>query len=262
MNQTTEINSGTKKQKGKEPSIQSIDRAVQILHCFESKQQLSLAEICAAVKLHKSTVYGILTTLKNNDFLQKDEDTGVYSLGLGLYKLASSVNLDLRRISLPYLQELCNTVSETVNLVMPDGINIVYVEKCESKSSMHISTNIGTQLPMYCTAVGKAILAYMDQEQASRILDQSQLVAKTVNTLTGKEMLMETLKETRRRGYAVDMEELEYGLVCVAAPVINSLKQPIAAVSCSGPIRRINSATLASYGEKVMQCAIKISERI
>ena len=258
-------NSSTEKpnRSGKsEPSIQSIDRAVRILHCFESKPELSLSEICSEVKLHKSTVYGIVTTLKNNDLLQKDPDTGIYSLGLGLYKLASNVNIDLRRISLPFLQELCNTTTETVNLVIPDGSNIIYVEKCESSLSMHVSTNIGTQLPMYCTAVGKAILAYMESDQASKILDQSQLLAKTENTVISKDLLMASFPEIRRRGYALDLEELEYGLVCIAAPVVNSIGQPIAAVSCSGPIRRINQETIPALGERVMRCAIHISEMI
>lgn len=258
MNESIE----TKETKTKEPSIQSINRAIEILHCFEVKPELSLAEVCAAVKLHKSTVYGILTTLKNNDFLRKDPDTGIYSLGLGLYKLASNVNMDLRRISLPFLQELCNTTSETVNLVIPDGVNVVYVEKCESSSSMRISTNIGTQLPMYCTAVGKAILAYMDPRQASQILDQSRLVPRTEHTIVGKDDLMEVLKNIRRQGYALDMEELDYGLVCIAAPVVNSFRQPVAAVSCSGSIRHINTGTIPAYSEKVMRCALKISQLV
>ena len=253
---------GNKESKTSEPSIQSINRAIEILHCFEEKPELSLAEVCTAVKLHKSTVYGILTTLKNNDFLRKDPNTGIYSLGLGLYKLASNVNMDLRRISLPYLQELCNTTSETVNLVIPDGVNVIYVEKCESSSSMHISTNIGTQLPMYCTAVGKAILAFMDTRQASHILDQSRLVPKTEHTIVVKDELLDVLQDIRRRGYSLDMEELDYGLVCIAAPIVNSFGQPVAAVSCSGSIRHINTGTIPVYSEKVMRCALKISQLV
>lgn len=255
---STDTNKTTKS----EPSIQSIDRAIRILRCFESKPELSLAEICSTVGLHKSTVYGILTTLKNNDFLQKDPDTGIYTLGLGLYKLASNVNMDLRRISLPYLQDLCNSTTETVNLVVPDGSNIIYVEKCESSLSMHVSTNIGTQLPMYCTAVGKVILANMDTGQASKILDQSQLIPKTDKTIISKDLLMESFDEIRERGYALDLEELEYGLICIAAPVVNSIGQPLAAVSCSGPIRRINPDTIPALAERVMNCARRISEMI
>ena len=260
MNEKTPSNGSTAK--ASEPSIQSIDRAIRILHCFEAKPNLTLSEICSKVGLHKSTVYGILNTLKNNDFLEKDPDTGVYSLGLGLYKLAANVNMDLRRISLPYLQALCNDTTETVNLVVPDGLNVIYVEKCESTSSMHVSTNIGTQLPMYCTAVGKAILAFMEPQMASNILDQTQLIKKTDNTIISKEGLMQSFSEIRKKGYALDMEELEYGLVCVAAPVINSLGQPIAAISCSGPSRRINEATVDSYGDHVTRCALKISSLI
>lgn len=246
-----------------EPSIQSINRAIQILRCFEKESQLTLTEICSKVGLHKSTAYGIITTLKNNDFLEKSEETGAYRLGMGLYKLASHVNVDLRSICTPLVHELCNITGETVNLVVPDENYIIYIEKCESKHSMRISTSIGTRLPMYCTAVGKAILAFMpDSSAASNILDQTQLTAITRNTLTSKDAIMHELEETRKRGYAIDREELEYGLICIAAPIINVIGVPIAAISCSGPLQRMDSDTINRVAEEVTRYALKISSKI
>lgn len=246
-----------------EPSIQSINRAVQILQCFGEETQLTLTEICSKVGLHKSTVYGIVTTLKNNDFLEKNEETGVYRLGIGLYKLASHVNVDLRSICTPLVHELCNITGETVNLVVPDENYIIYIEKCESKHSMRISTSIGTRLPMYCTAVGKAILAFLpDPKSVSSILDQTQLTAVTRNTLTSKDAIMNELEETRKRGYAIDREELEYGLICIAAPIVNAVGVPIAAISCSGPLQRMDTETMGRISEEVTRYALKISSKI
>lgn len=246
-----------------EPSIQSINRAIQILHCFSDNARLTLTEICQEVGLHKSTVYGIVTTLKNNDFLEKDEETGVYRLGVGLYKLASHVNVDLRTISIPLVHELCSETGETVNLVVPDENYIIYIEKCESRHSMRISTSIGTRLPMYCTAVGKAIMAFLpDPDAVSHILDQTRLTAVTRNTLTSKDAILQELGEIRQRGYAIDREELEYGLVCIAAPIMNAIGEPIAAISCSGPLQRMTEGNISRISEEVTRCALKISSKI
>lgn len=250
--------------KGKsEPSIQSIDRAIRILQCFEENSQLTLTEICSLVGLHKSTAYGIATTLKNNGFLDKDENTGNYRLGIGLYKLASHVDIDLRSICVPFVHDLCDVTGETVNLVIPDENYVIYIEKCESKHSMRISTTIGTRLPMYCTAVGKAILAFLpDPGKVSHILDQTQLAAITRNTLTSKDAILEELKVTRERGYAIDREELEYGLICIAAPVINAVGVPIAAISCSGPLQRMDEENISRISREVTRCALIISSQI
>ncbi len=246
-----------------EPSIQSINRAVQILRCFEGNAQLTLTEICRAVGLHKSTAYGIITTLKNNGFLEKDEVTGVYRLGIGLYRLASHVNIDLRSISTPLVHELCDITGETVNFVVPDENYVIYIEKCESKHSVRISTNIGTRLPMYCTAVGKAIMAFMrDPEDVSQLLDKTQLKAITRNTLTSKNDILRELEDTRKRGYAIDREELEYGLVCIAAPVINAVGVPVAALSCSAPIQRMDEENISRISEEVTRYALKISSKL
>lgn len=249
--------------KSSEPSIQSINRAVKILQCFEEHTQLTLTEICSLVGLHKSTTYGIITTLKNNGFIEKDEETGVYRLGIGLYKLASHVNIDLRTICVPLVHELCDITGETVNLVIPDENHIIYIEKCESKHSMRISTTIGSRLPMYCTAVGKAILAFQqDPDRVSQLLDQTQLTAVTRNTLTSKNAILAELEATRRRGYAIDQEELEYGLVCIAAPIINAVGAPIAAISCSGPLQRMDEENISRISEEVTRYALKISSKI
>ncbi|MDO5409863.1 MAG: IclR family transcriptional regulator [Lachnospiraceae bacterium] len=250
------------KKKGGVP-IQSINRAIQILKCFETSNQLTLAEICEKVQLHKSTVYGIVATLKENGFLDKDEVLSSYRLGIELYKLASHVNRDIRSVCQPFVHELCEITGETVNLVVPDDNYVIYIEKCESKYSMRISTNIGTRLPMYCTAVGKAIMAFMpDQTSVSQILDQTQLKAYTKNTLTNKEAILKSLHEIRQCGYAIDNEELEYGLVCVAVPILDVTGSPVAAVSCSGPIQRMTPDNIDEIAKAVIRYALKMSSRI
>lgn len=243
-----------------EPNIQSVSRAVQILKCFRTQHQMTLTEIGKAAGLHKSTAYGIVTTLKNEGFLIKDENTGSYRLGMGLYQLASCFEIDLRKVSMPYINELCHLTGETINLVVPDDNEVVYIEKCESNHSIRISTSIGTRLPMYCTAVGKAILAAYDNDEfVSNLLDRAERTQYTANTVSDKEAIMEELKLIRQRGYSIDNEELETGLICIAAPILNTIGVPVAAISCSGPIQRMDEENIARIAGEVTRIAEKIS---
>ncbi len=244
---------------GTEPSVQSIERAVAILRCFEKGSKLTLTEICAAVGLHKSTTYGIVTTLKNSGLLDKNEETGKYQLGVGLYRLVANVELDLRDVCVPHIRSLCETTGETVNMVVPDGTHVIYIEKRESAHSVRISTSIGKRLPMYCTAVGKAILSCMSPEEASLLLDRTSLVPQTRFTLTGKDDILRQLVEVRERGYALDSEELEYGLVCVAVPIVNAHGVPIAALSCSGPIQRMSEERINVISQELLAHAHAVS---
>ena len=245
-----------------EPSVQSVDRAIQILRCFENGDKLGLTEISKAVGLHKSTTYGIVTTLKNNGFLEKVEDTGKYQLGVELFRIVSTVQADLRDICRPHIRKLSEATGETINLVVPDGIYVIYIEKQESDRSVKISTSIGKRLPMYCTGVGKAILAFLPQYEASSILDKTKLIPFTKNTLTSKEDLIQQMAQTRENGYALDLEELEYGLVCIAVPIVNLKRQPVAALSCSGPKQRMGNERLEIISAEMLQHAGEISRML
>ena len=245
-----------------EPSVQSVDRAIQILRCFEDGKKLGLTEISKIIGLHKSTTYGIVTTLKNNGFLEKIEDTGKYRLGMELFRIVSTIQADLRDICRPHIRRLSEATGETINLVIPDGIYVIYIEKQESDRSVKISTSIGKRLPMYCTGVGKAILAFLTQNEASSILDKTMLIPYTKNTLTSKEDIMQQIAQTREKGYALDLEELEYGLVCIAVPIVDHKHQPVAALSCSGPKQRMGNERLEIISAELLQHANEISRML
>lgn len=247
----------------KEPNVQSVSRAIQIIKCFKQQPSLNLTDIGNLVGLHKSTAYGIITTLKNEGFLEKDESTGNYRLGHELFDLAACYEINIRKVAAPYITELSNLTQETVNLVIPDDNCVVYVDKCESKHPMRISTRIGTKLPMYCTAVGKCILAsYNNKDIVSQILDRTQLIQCTPNTHTRKDVIMQELEEIRKQGYAIDDEELEPGLRCIAAPILNSIGHPVAAISCSAPIIRMNKSMMNQYIYEVKDIANRISHEL
>ena len=143
-----------------------------------------------------------------------------------------------------------------------DHYNIIYIEKVESPHSMRISTTVGMSLPMYCSAVGKAILAYLPQDEQDAIINVTEFQNLTDNTLASAETLRSELKKIRSQGFALDSEELEYGLTCVAVPILNTQGYPVAAISCSGPSTRMTPEKIAVCQNELRQSAARLSRLI
>lgn len=238
--------------------IQSVSRAIQIIRCFEDNEELGVTEISKIIGLHKSTTFGLISTLEANKLLEKNENTGKYRLGLELFRLGTKVNSTLRHIAIPYLERLVNMYQETVNLVVMDDLYVIYLEKVESTRSMRISTMVGGRLPLYCTAVGKAIMANLPPEELKSKLDRMEFKKYTDKTLYDKNSIIGSLEKIRSAGYAEENEELEIGLSCIAAPIYNHFNIPFAAISLSGPTFRMNedfckeiSLTLIRYTQEI-----------
>lgn len=235
--------------------IQSVSRAISILRCFTDFQELGLTEISKMIGLHKSTTSGIVKTLKKENILVQNEETGKYRLSIDLFCLAVTAKQELSDLCEPYLESLLQKTGETVNLAMRDKSSVVYIEKKESLHSMRICTSVGVRMPFYCTAIGKAIFAYCDEEETKRLLEDIKMEALTSHTITEEAKLMFELKKIRNQGVAYDMEELEYGLICVAAPLFNMQQEPIAAVSVSGPSMRMGEAVRDKVAKEVQNTA-------
>ncbi|MDD3705078.1 MAG: IclR family transcriptional regulator [Clostridiaceae bacterium] len=242
--------------------IQSVNRAIQILLCFENNEELGVTEIGKMVGLHKSTAFGLISTLEMSKMLEKNENSGKYRLGLELFRLGTKVNSNLRHISIPYLEQLVKMYQETVNLVLRDGNSVIYLEKVESSRSMRISTTVGGKLPLYCTAVGKAIMANLPQSELNNILSGMTFTKYTNNTLHDTNSILESLEKVRSNGYAEDVEELETGLSCVAAPIFNHFSSPFAAISVSGPTFRMTEDFRKEISSALIQYTQEISGKL
>jgi IclR family KDG regulon transcriptional repressor len=242
------IQEATAEKPTKGANVQSVNRSIQILRCFLTEPQLSLTEICQMVGLHKSTCFSIIATLKNNGFLERDEENGKYRLGTELYRLAASVNQSIRTISVPHIRQICAETGETVELVIPDDTHITYIEMQESSQWLKIASAVGQRIPMYCTAAGKAILAAMPPEESSIILDRTKLEPLTAHTRVSKEALMEEFEQIRQQGYAVNMGELESGLIAVATVITNRRGSPVGSISCSIPASRCSKERIEQIG--------------
>jgi DNA-binding IclR family transcriptional regulator len=242
--------------------VQVLDRALAALEVLATTQRdCSLADLCKALKLHKSTVHRLMMVLEQHRLVEKSPETGAYHLGLRLFEFGSKAiaGLDPRRHARPYLDRLQTEIGETVFFCILDEGQVFYLEKVESQQSVRTACTVGSRAPAYCTAVGKAMLAELPEAQVNEIIRRSGLKPVTPNTITTASALKAELRTVRARGYAIDNEEKEPGLRCVSAAVRGYSGKLLAAISVSGPAFRMTKERLPAIGQIVMRAAQDLS---
>lgn len=245
-------------------SVQSIDRVLDILEALSaSPQGMALSELAAATSLHASTAHRLLASLVARGYVRKDGESGKYRLTLRLYEISRRVStvLDLFSASKPLLEKLSNDVKEIVHLVERDGNEVVYLHKFEPLlRPIAITSSVGLHNPMYCTGVGKSIMAYLPEKEVRTIWDNTQVIQFTPKTITTWEALQEDLSRVRERSYAVDDEEHDLGVRCIATPIYNWNGTPVGAMSISGSVARMTPEAVDEFSSKLIGTAEKISE--
>lgn len=227
-------------------SVKSLVRALQVLECFSVEQpELGPSDISRKLSMQKSTVYNILSTFQKCGYLYKNVQTGKYSLGLKVLHLGYIVNSHqgLRDIFLPYLNRIAQETHEVCYFGILNDNEVLYIESAYPSGQQQTRNILGERAPLYCTGLGKAMLANLPEEDRERIL------AKPMRDFTGctlhdPAILRHNLEEVRLNGYAVDNMEHEFGIRCVAVPVFNSAGKVFSAVSVSGPSPRFDPETL------------------
>jgi DNA-binding IclR family transcriptional regulator len=184
-----------------------------------------------------------------------------YRLGLKLYELGNRAveQVDLRTRVHPYFRRLAAQVGETVHLSVLQKTSIVYLDKVEPNRRVCVSSKTGSSNPVYCTSMGKAMLAFQPPEVIEQIVSKIRFVRYTHKTLTSREALLKALERVRRRGYAIDDQEIEVGVRCIGAPIFDEKRRAIAAVSVSGPASRITAPTMPQIAEHLLRCCRDIS---
>ncbi|MCH3908743.1 MAG: IclR family transcriptional regulator [Sphaerochaeta sp.] len=246
--------------------VRSVDRALAIIEVLSSHPKgLGLLDLSREVSLNKTTTYRLLCAIMNHGWVTKDATTGKYRLTLMLFELGSRVSArtNVLTIARPYLEDLSAQFRETVHLVIRDGSDVVYLYKEDSLNrSVKMGSQVGNRYPMYCTGVGKAILAYLSEEDLEEVWKSSHVVARTQTTITSLDAMKKELAETRKRGWAVDNEENEIGVRCVAAPILSRKGYPVASISIASSVFHITKETIGNYAEAVMDTAKIISEQL
>lgn len=241
--------------------LSSLDHALVILETMSrGPLPVGLSEISRQTGFPKTTVHRILLTLVRRGFLRKESQTGRYQLTLKFFEVGSTAvsQLGIKDVAKPYLESLRNLSGETAHLAVMDDDGVFYIDKIESSQSIRMYSYIGRRAPVHCTAVGKALLAYQPKEKIEKFLSRG-VKAYTQNTILDKKKLMEELSKIRKQEYALDKEELEIGLFCIASPVRNHSGEVIAAVSISGPGVRLSKSRLGELIPLVVQTGSEIS---
>ncbi|MFT3960394.1 IclR family transcriptional regulator [Propionivibrio sp.] len=226
-----------------------IDKTLSILEFISRNSKgVSLAELVKSVGIPKTTAFRILEVLLAREYATWDPESEKYSIGLKTLEIGLSglIGQNIVNISVPYLQELSSSVGETSFLAVYNSGDVVYLYKVEGNKSIVTTATLGSRRPAYCTALGKAILANLPIEEADRIFERS-LEKLTDKTIVERIRLHEEFARIRLSGYAVDDEGVEHGLYCLAVPVYDYTGRVAAAISVSGPVKR-----MTENGEKIV----------
>jgi DNA-binding IclR family transcriptional regulator len=246
-------------------NITALHRGLKLLALVgEAQKPLAAGEIARLSNLHASTVHRFLVNLESAGFLRREDSTGKYQLGPACVSLGRAAldRLDVHRVSLPHLQELNRLTRETVHLTVRQDLTAVYVEKLESPEPLRIFSQVGAAVPLHCTGVGKVLLAYAKPEDLKSLLPRLVLTRSTPNSITSLQELEAELSRVRRQGYAMDMEEYENHIRCIAAPLWDHAGQVKAAFSVTGPATRMTRARLRQLASLVTKVSQDVSRQL
>lgn len=246
----------------REPKVKSLQKAIQVLNCFTARQpELGITEISNMLGLQKSTVYNILDTFELEGLVEQDPITRKYRLGIKLLHLSNIVRsgLGIRRVALPVMEKAKELFQETIHLAIEQDGKVVYIESVQPADRSVSRLATGKSAPMHCTGVGKAILAFSPDERVDAIVQAHGLPRFTANTITTVEDLQKELAITRRRGYAIDDMEHEWGIRCIAVPIRDENGRIHASMSVSGPSDRLPLDQIDEMAEAMISFGLEIS---
>ena len=244
-------------------SVQSLERAFDLLEKLcRSRNGMTIGTLSAETGLHKSTVHRLLATMCTRGYVQRDAETSVYRAGMRLCELSSYIveNMDVIERARAPLERLGHETGETVHLVLQEERDIVYIHKVESVSgAIRMFSRIGMRRPLYCTGVGKAILATRGDEEVLRCWEESERVPCTPYTITRKDAFLREISQIRQHGYAMDNEENELGVRCVAAAIPDWHGAASYALSISAPVSRMTDERVRSLIPALLETRDEIS---
>ncbi len=239
--------------------IRSLAKGLKILNLLEhARNGMGTTEIAKQMHIDKSSASRLLHTLANYGFVEQDANTARYFLGPQLLTLGQRLlnRITLRDHARPYLHELVDKTGECAHLAIQTQCQALYIDQAESTAALRVESEIGTLSPLYCTALGKVMLAF----GAGRLPDE--LKPFTHRTVTDRSTLAAQLAQTCQRGYAIDDEEYNYGVRCVAAPVYDHRGLLVGAIGISGPAGRVSLERIDDFGAVVKETAAALSTRL
>ena len=244
--------------------VQSVARAAEIIRCFRHAPELGISEIAAEMGLNKSTVFGLVNTLTQYGYLEQVESSKKYRLGITLFELGNLVlsRIDIRTEARETCMPLTGKFPGIIHIATHSEGEVIYIDKLNQGNSLITASNIGMRAPMHCTGVGKAMLAFLPEEYRTAHIWNKPLKKFTHHTIIRKDALRRELEKVREQGWAMDREEIEPGLSCIAVPVVNSTGTAEIAISISFPYGRIENVDIEEVKGELLACSKQLSARL
>ncbi len=240
--------------------VQSLERALDILEVLSrSEGELGVSDIGGEVGLANGTVHRLLATLTYRGYARQNPRTRKYSLGVKSLTLASSAQERLGPLSQPFLRELMEVSKESSNLAGLEKNSIVYIEQIAAPRMVRMFTEPGNRVTPHSTGTGKVILAYQPEQVVDSILGQTGMPRFTSYTITDPKTFKQELATIREQGYALDSEEMEEGVRCLAAPIFSPDGRILAAMSLSGPVSRLGQNRIDELVPEIKRIADSFS---
>ncbi len=245
-------------------TVRSIEKAISLLDIFTpGNLQVSLNEIQKVSGMPKATVFRLVYTLEKCGFLRKDNSSGDYRLGFKLLHFGNliAINQDIIKIALPEMEMLRDKTGETVDLTILDGNQVLYIAQLDSNQRLKaVNSGIGRKLPLHCTACGKVLAAFASNKIAN--WPPRTLTAFTSRTITDVEALWAELQTVKEKGYAVDLGELDEGIIAVSAPIRINKSNVAAALTIVAPESRVGNEIFANFITEIKKSAAEISTKL
>lgn len=247
-----------------ESKVKSLSKALDVLDCFSvDEPELGITEICNKLGLYKSNVHNIVSTFEKHGYLTKNPHTNKYKLGLNILKLSNiiSSNLHERDFIQPHIKQIANETDEIVYYAILHNKQVLYLDYACTSGTIMETSKMGVMAPVYCTATGKAMLAFLPDDELESLL-QDDFAQFTENTITNKEAMRAELIKSRKRGYSVDNMEHEYGIKGVGVPIMDRRGYPFAAISISGPSLRFDEDKIEFFASLLKQHKQQIERQL
>jgi DNA-binding IclR family transcriptional regulator len=243
--------------------INSLAKGLDMLNLLIEQGDASVSEAARALGFNRAASHRFLSTLHELGYVEKT-DQSRYAASMKVMEMGLKLagRLEIRKISKPYMQRLAEISRETVNLGLYDQFEILHVDKIDSREILRIDAPTGSRTPAYCTALGKAILAFLPQDELDQFFGSVKLRRHGPRSMTSRKKLADALADIRLKGFAVDDEELSIGLRCVAAPIFDHNGLASFALSVSGPAVRLSMERIAKIQPRLRNFCREISVKV
>ena len=254
----------SEREKAERNRLSSVTTAIRLLKAFsEDEEEIGVSALAQKLGVAKSTVHRLAVTLVSEGLLEQNPENERYRLGIGLFGLGTLVRrrMNLSAEARPFLFDLREKTGETLLLGVPAETEVMYVYNLESNQALRMRSDIGVRRPGYCTAVGRAVFAFAPEKTIERLL-AGPLRKRTDKTVANAKELRAIFAEVRKRGYAIEDEESEPGIRCIAAPVRGADGTVVGAVGIAGPSQRLSLEGLEALAPALLEAVAAISHRL